>query len=155
MVRWADLPDYEQDAMVLIGEDCITLEPAPWVTGVPLAERRVAIVTTAGLQRRGDRPFTKGAGDFRIIPGDYDAADLVMSHISINFDRTGFQEDLNVVFPIDRLHEMAAEGIIGSVADYHYSFLGATPPAKMETTARQLAGVLKDDNVDAVLLVPI
>jgi D-proline reductase (dithiol) PrdB len=107
------------------------------------------------LQRRGDRPFTKGAGDFRIIPGDYDAADLVMSHISINFDRTGFQADLNVVFPIDRLREMAADGIIESVADYHYSFMGATPPAKMETTARQLAGVLKDDNVDAVLLVPI
>ena len=82
MVRWTDLPDYEQDALVLIGKDCITLEPAPWVTGVPLAERRVAIVTTAGLQRRGDRSFTKGAGDFRIIPGDYDAADLVMSHIA-------------------------------------------------------------------------
>ena len=155
MVRWSSLPDYEQAQMVRLGKDCVTLESEPWVTGVPLAERRVAIVTTAGLQRRGDRPFTKDAGDFRIIPGDYDAADLVMSHISINFDRTGFQEDLNVVFPIDRLREMAGEGIIGSVADYHYSFMGATPPAKMETTARQLAGVLKDDNVDAVLLVPI
>ena len=120
-----------------------------------MAERRVAIVTTAGLQRRGDRPFSKGAGDFRIIPGDYDAADLVMSHISVNFDRGGFQQDWNVVFPIDRLRELAAAGVIGSVADYHYSFLGSTKPAKLETSARHLAGILMDDAVDAVLLVPI
>jgi hypothetical protein len=32
------------------------------------------------------------------------------SHISINFDRTGFQEDCNVVFPLDRLNELAAQG---------------------------------------------
>lgn len=155
MVRWADLPDYEQGHMVHLAKDCVTLEPAPWVTGPPLAQRRVAIVTTAGLQRRGDRPFTEGAGDFRIIPGDLDAADLVMSHISVNFDRSGFQEDLNIVFPIDRLRELAADGVIGSVADYHYSFLGATKPSEMETTARHLAGILKGDAVDAVLLVPI
>ena len=155
MVRWADLPDYEQGHMVHLAKDCVTLEPAPWVTGPPLAQRRVAIVTTAGLQRRGDRPFTEGAGDFRIIPGDLDAADLVMSHISVNFDRSGFQEDLNSVFPVARLRELAADGVIGSVADYHYSFLGATKPSEMETTARHLAGILKGDAVDAVLLVHI
>ena len=154
-MRWSALPEYEQEHLVHLGQDCVTVEPSPWVTGPPLADRRVAIVTTAGLQRRGDRPFTKGADDFRIIPGDYDASELVMSHISVNFDRSGFLEDLNVVFPIDRLRELAADGVIGSVADFHYSFLGATKPAEMETTARHLAGVLKDDNVDAVLLVPI
>ncbi len=155
MVRFTDLPEYEQDHMVHLAKDCVTLEPAPWVDGPQLAERRVAIVTTAGLQRRGDRPFSKGAGDFRIIPGDYDAADLVMSHISVNFDRGGFQQDWNVVFPIDRLRELAAAGVIGSVADYHYSFLGSTKPAELETSARHLAGILMDDAVDAVLLVPI
>jgi D-proline reductase (dithiol) PrdB len=30
----------------------------------------------------------------------------VISHISINFDRTGFEEDWNVVFPLDRLNEL-------------------------------------------------
>lgn len=45
-----------------------------------------------------------------------------MSHVSTNFDRTGFQQDWNIVFPLDRLQELAAKGIIGSVAAYHYSF---------------------------------
>ncbi len=31
---------------------------------------RVAIVTTAGLHLRGDRPFDSGAADYRVIPGD-------------------------------------------------------------------------------------
>ena len=43
MVRWTDLPEYEHDHMVHLGKDCVTLEPTPWVTGPPLADRRVAI----------------------------------------------------------------------------------------------------------------
>jgi D-proline reductase (dithiol) PrdB len=95
------------------------------------------------------------SGDYRVIPGDIKARDLVMTHISTNYDRTGFQRDWNVVFPLDRLKELAAEGIIGSVAAYHYSFMGATDPSEMESAARNLAGLLKGDRVDAVLLVPV
>jgi len=94
-------------------------------------------------------------GDYRVIPGDIAARDLVMSHISTNFDRTGFQQDWNVVFPLDRLKELAAEGIIGSVAAFHYSFMGATDPAEMEPAARNLAVLLKGDGVDGALLVPV
>jgi D-proline reductase (dithiol) PrdB len=94
-------------------------------------------------------------GDYRVIPGNIEARDLVMTHISTNFDRTGFQQDWNVVFPLDRLKELAAEGIIGSVAAYHYSFMGATDPAEMEPAARNLAVLLKGDRVDAALLVPV
>jgi len=83
------------------------------------------------------------------------AGELVMSHVSVNFDRTGFQQDINVVFPIDRLKELAAEGVIGEVADYHYSFMGAPPPRSLDPKARQLAGMLKKDRVDAVLLTPV
>ena len=78
-----------------------------------------------------------------------------MSHVSTNFDRTGFQYDANIAFPIERLRELAAEGVIGSVADYHYSFMGATAPDDMAPTVDFLAPILKQDNVDAVLLVPI
>ena len=78
-----------------------------------------------------------------------------MSHISTNYDRSGFQQDWNVVFPLDRLHELAQKGVIGSVARFHYSFMGATHPAQMETAARTLAGLLKKDGVDAALLVPV
>ena len=78
-----------------------------------------------------------------------------MSHISTNFDRTGFQQDWNVVFPLDRLRELAEKTVIGGVANYHYSFMGATDPVRMEVTARSLARIMKNDGVDAVLLVPV
>jgi len=134
---------------------CPSFNDQPWVSGQPLSRRRVALISTAGLQRRGDRPFEGMAGDYRVIPGDIKARDLVMTHVSTNFDRTGFQRDWNVVFPLDRLQELADESIIGSVAAYHYSFMGATDPSEMEPAARNLAELLKGDRVDAVLLVPV
>jgi len=135
--------------------ECPTYGTHPWVEGPPLTQRRVALVSTAGLHVKGDRPFGLLADDYRIIPGDTPARELVMSHVSANFDRTGFQQDWNVVFPLDRLCGLAANGVIGSVAAYHYSFMGATDPEKMEPNARSLAPVLKGDGVDAVLLVPV
>jgi len=135
---------------------CATFETRPWSEGPPLNQRRVALISTAGLHPRGDRPFTFMPEDhYRLIPGDITASDLTMTHVSANFDRTGFQQDWNVVFPLDRLRELAAKGIIGSVADFHYSFMGATDPLQMESTARDLAGLMKRDDVDAVLLVPV
>lgn len=127
----------------------------PWVAPKPIAEARVAIVSTAGLQLRDDRPFSVNSADYRVIPNDSLSADLAMSHISINFDRSGFQQDHNVALPIDRLNEFVAAGKVGSAASFHYSFMGATHPDKLEHTANRLAAVLKQDYVDSVLLVPI
>ncbi len=104
---------------------------------------------------RGENPFRGRDPDYRAIPADTTPAELLISHISINFDRTGFQEDWNVVFPLDRLNELAAEGVIASVAETHYSFMGATDPVEMEPYARELAGHLKQDRVDAVILSPV
>ena len=78
-----------------------------------------------------------------------------MSHLSSNFDRTGFQQDANVVFPIDRLKELATDGVIGAVADFHYAFNGSAPIGTLEAPARQVASMLKKDRVDAVLLTPV
>jgi D-proline reductase (dithiol) PrdB len=136
--------------------DCPAFAETAWAGGPPLRERRVALISTAGLHRREDRPFTVGgAADFRLIPGDMPAKDLVMSHVSTNFDRVGFQQDWNIVFPIDRLRELATAGVIGSVAKAHYSFMGAADPRGMESSARRLASLLRNDGVDAVLLVPV
>ena len=100
MVRMTDV--YEGMRPYLEDLDCITFASTPWVgDGRPLAERRIAIVSTAGLQRRGDLPFAADAADYRVLPGDSTAANVVMSHVSVEYDRTGFQLDLNVVFPID------------------------------------------------------
>lgn len=129
-------------------------DETPLVGGPPLSERRVAIISTAGLQRPGDRPFGFGAADYRVIPSEA-AGTLQMTHLSTNFDRSGFQQDTNVVFPLDRLNEMAADGVIGSVADFHYSFMGASDPMTMKDAADQIAGLLKQDQVDAVLLTPV
>jgi D-proline reductase (dithiol) PrdB len=92
---------------------------------------------------------------YRVIPADVNAADLVMSHTSTNFDRLGFQQDSNVVFPIDRLRELKSDGLIDSVADFHYSFMGAVDPRLMRPAATRLSTLLKDDRVNAVLLVPV
>jgi D-proline reductase (dithiol) PrdB len=78
-----------------------------------------------------------------------------MSHVSVSYDRTGFQQDLNVVLPIDRLRELAAEGVIGAAADTHYSFMGAVAPEAMEPQARKLSQTLKDDGVDSLILLPV
>ena len=153
MVRMTDLPDYEREYLLEI--PCPTFDGDPWVAGPPVAERRVAIISTAGLQRREDRPFVRDDADYRVFHKDTDPADIVMSHVSVNFDRTGFQQDLNVVFPVERLKELEAEGAIGSVADYHYSFMGSTEPEDMEPLVREIAGYLKEDRVDAVLLAPV
>jgi D-proline reductase (dithiol) PrdB len=153
MVRLTSLPPAQAKRLAEL--ECPAFETTPWVGGPPLAARRVAIVASAGLVVRGEKPFRGGDGDFRVIPSSTRPDGLLLSHISINLDRTGFEEDWNVVFPLDRLRELAAAGTIGSVADNHYSFMGATDPKLMADHARAVAGQLKQDRVDAVLLSPV
>jgi D-proline reductase (dithiol) PrdB len=146
----------EEERKLLLSFKCPTFETHPWVNGPPLHQRRVAIVTTAGLHGRYDRPFQMDPDDYyRVIPGNVKANDLIMSHMAASFDRTGFQRDWNVVFPIDRLREMAAEGIIGSLADFHYSYNSIRAQPDAPEPIREIAGLLKKDNVNAVLLFPV
>ncbi|NKB71309.1 MAG: selenoprotein B glycine/betaine/sarcosine/D-proline reductase [Candidatus Latescibacteria bacterium] len=154
MVRLTDLPEIEREH--LLAKPCPAFARTPWVQPPSLQRMRLAVITTAGLSRRGDQPFALYGSEYRVIPGDTDGADLVMSHSSVNFDRSGFQQDLNVVFPIDRCRELVAEGKLGSTADYHYAFMGAAlNPADYESSARQVARLLQRDQVDAVLLCPV
>lgn len=156
MVRLADLSEQDRDNMLKKVPALPRFESRPWVPGPALARRRVAIVTTAGLHVRSDRPFGTGGMDYRVIPGDVVAGDLVMSHTSVNFDRSGFQVDWNVAFPLDRLKELASDKVVASVAAFHYSFMGAVSPVtRYEPKARELARLLKQDQVDAVLLSPV
>lgn len=152
----ARLENYsEEERNHLLSLPCQGFETAPFASGPALSERKVALISTAGLHLRNDRPFGLGAADYRLIPKGTPSGDLVMSHISTNFDRTGFQMDFNLVFPIERLCELVDEGFIGSLADYHYSFMGATDPGQMQDTAKNLAEIMKKDGVNAVLLVPV
>jgi len=153
VTRLADLPPAQAKRLAEVG--CPDFATRPWVSGPALSKRRVAIVSSAGLFQRGENPFRGRDSDYRVIPADIQSENLLTSHISVNFDRTGLQEDWNVAFPLDRLKELAAESVIGSVADTHYSFMGAMAPEAAAAPSRMLAKLLRADEVDAVLLCPV
>ena len=122
----------------------------------PLERCRVAIVTTAALRLASQDKFTGGDQSFRVLPAT--SQGLILGQISPNFDRSGFIIDPDVVFPIDRLNEMAVEGRIGSVAAQHIAFLGAQGESlatMIMDTGPAAAKVLKDEGVDVVLLTPV
>ena len=131
-------------------------EQVAFVRPRPLREATVAIVTTAGLHGDDQPGYVQGDQTFRVIDGG--SHGLTMGHSSLNFDRSGFVSDPNVVFPIDRLRELAADGVIGRVAPRHISFMGALDET-MSTirldSGPAAAKLLRDDGVDIVLLTPV
>jgi D-proline reductase (dithiol) PrdB len=156
MARLDDIPESTRIAALEL--PCPTFPATPFVSGPPLKDRRVAIVSSAGLLHRGARAFSRplhdGAGEYRTIHATWDTGNILLSHASVNFDRAGFQRDGNVVFPIDRLRDLAASGTIGSVADTHYTFL---PVAKIAITdvADRMAASMHAEKVNAVVLAPV
>jgi D-proline reductase (dithiol) PrdB len=153
MARLDDIPEPTRSAIVAL--DVPAAAGRPFVSGPALAGRRVAVVTSAALHRRGEAPFPAGSGEVRVLPASLPASELVMSHVSINFDRTGWSRDANVAYPLDRLRELAADGTIGSVADSHYSVMGSTDPRAMVEAADAMAQGMRAEGVDAVLLCPV
>jgi D-proline reductase (dithiol) PrdB len=153
MARHEDIPQSTRDA------PCPNFETQPFVVGPPLAQRRLAIVSSAALIQRGDQPFHFGSAECRFVPASRPAAEILMSHVSINFDRAGFQRDINVVYPVDRLRELVAEGVIGGMAETNFTVLGSTDPssssAALAVTADQIAGQLRQERIDSVLLSPV
>ena len=136
--------------------DVIDYGPTSAVVAPPLERCRVAIVTTAGLRTDGQAAWTEGQG-FTVL-AHTDRA-ISQTHVSVNFDRAGLAADLNVVYPVDRLDEMAASGRIGSVASRHLSFMGAQLDHTFATllldTGPAAAKILLDDGVDVVVLTPV
>ncbi|MAV24520.1 MAG: hypothetical protein CMQ05_00175 [Gammaproteobacteria bacterium] len=120
-----------------------------------LGDAKVAIVTTAALHREGADGFELGDDDYHYETLPRDARDLAIGHHSVNFDRGGFAADINVVYPIDRLEEMAANGTIGAVAENHYTFAGNQSDTVSEIrldSGPLCAKTMLDEGVDIVLL---
>ena len=99
---------------VLTSFPCLEAGDTPWT--VPSREMKhgsLALVTSAGLHLRGDKPFAAdvkgGDTSYRVIPSDAKATDILQSHTSIGFDHSGIYRDLNVTFPLDRLRELTAK----------------------------------------------
>jgi D-proline reductase (dithiol) PrdB len=131
-------------------------ESTPFVRpSKPLEACRVAIVTTAGLHRRGDMAFGPGEQGYRVIPTDTPSADIVQSHTSLGFDRVAIMRDLNITFPIDRLRELAAQGTL-ALASSNYSVMGALrDTARLENeTGPEIARRLAGDGTDVALITP-
>ena len=88
-------------------------EATPFVEPKPLSDAKVAIVTTAALHREHTPGFQIGDSDFHYETLPRHVRDLKLGHHSVNFVRGGFAADFNVVYPIDRIEELASAGVIG------------------------------------------
>jgi D-proline reductase (dithiol) PrdB len=130
----------------------------------PLRECTVALVSTAGIARNDDRPFDQegerrdpwwGDPTFRKVPLGTTEKDIRVYHLHID-PRFG-EADLDVLLPMRRLAELADEGVVGRPAPTHYSFMGYildTTELEQET-APAIARCMREEQVDAVVLVPV
>ncbi len=160
MARLDDLPLWLRATLRLYPWRRIAPVPCATLTK-PLDQCTVALVTTAGLVAPGDPPFDEsvrgGDWSYRVIAGDAEVAMLGESHRSASFDHAGIERDRNLALPLDRLRELAAEGVIGRVAPRHLSFMGSiTAPGRLvQRSAPEATELLVHDEVDLALLVPV
>lgn len=132
---------------------CVPYTPV----GSRLKEMTIAIVSTAGVHRRDQEPFQiEGDDSWRVLAGDVQPGDLMITHGAPeeHYERSEARADINVIFPIDRLRELAVAGRIGGVAEQHYSLMGYSLRLKRyyEETAPSLAKEIERSPVDGVLL---
>ncbi len=119
----------------------------------PLNQMKIALVSTGGVYLKGQEPFVvEGDETFRIFPGDLQSTDLLFAHE--HYDHSDADKDPNVMFPIDRLRELAAEGVIGGIANKHIGMMGYTMKLKQlyDETVPTIAKEINRSNADAVLL---
>ena len=155
MPRLDRLPQLNRNNLLMLPVQVNDAAPFTRLT-TPLTAARLAIVTTAGLHRRGDRPFGPGEQTYRVIPSDTPVRDLIQSHTSLGFDRVPMMRDPNVCFPVDRLRELIARGELGGTGPHHYSFMGAQRDLKriQEETGPEVGRRLRDEGVDVALITP-
>lgn len=118
-----------------------------------LRETVFALVSTAGVHLRTQEPFNlEGDNSWRLIPGDVRGGDLMVTHA--HYDHRHADQDINCVFPIDQLRELAAEGEIGGVGDKHLGFMGYSQQLRdlYERAAPEMAKLIERSRADAVLL---
>ncbi|MEK6529772.1 MAG: glycine/sarcosine/betaine reductase selenoprotein B family protein [candidate division NC10 bacterium] len=138
-----------------------TFRDAPWTPlGKPVARSALAVVTTGGLYRPGvDLPFDGDAleGDwgFRALPREVDLSGLAIAHP--HFAHEAAEADMNTIFPLRRLGELEAAGLIGRLAPTHYSTMGyVTRAADLAAeTAPTIAARMKAEGVEVALVIPV
>jgi D-proline reductase (dithiol) PrdB len=141
--------------------DIVTNTSTPWATPADdILQGPIALVTTAGVHLIGQPPFDmdnpEGDTSFREIPSSTPAGALTITHNY--YDHRDAEADINVVFPVERLQELASEGFIGRIARRHFSFMGHILGSRLDRligeTAPALAAEMKKDGIRAALLTP-
>jgi D-proline reductase (dithiol) PrdB len=138
-----------------------TFATAPWTPlAKPLAESRIGVVTTGGLYRAGvqdafDGHAPDGDWSFRAVPAAVPIQTLAIAHE--HFAHEVAQTDMNTIFPLDRLRDLEAEGIVKGLADVHYSIMGYCPRAAdlAESTAPAIAAGLQAAGADVAVVIPV
>lgn len=137
----------------------------PWTPlPKPLADARLAIVSTAAVALHGDRPFDQegerrdpwwGDPSYRELPAGTRTGDATVYHLHI--DARLAQQDLNCVLPLERAQELVAEGFLGELAPTHYSFMGYLLRAEtfLTQSVPKMIESMRSEEVDVVLLVPV
>ncbi len=137
----------------------------PWTPLTkPLTDCTVALISSAGIALKSDPPFDQqgerqnpwwGDPSCRILPMTATEKDVCVCHLHI--DTRFALQDLNCIFPLQRLLELEAEHIVGRSAPHHYSFMGYTlqPRTLLEESTPAIIQRLQEDHVDLVLLVPV
>jgi D-proline reductase (dithiol) PrdB len=124
----------------------------------PLSDCRLGFVSTSGVQLKGSMPFdvVHPIGDytFRRIPSSTEIRDLEIHQIK--YPTSGANKDINVVYPIERLRELEANGTVGSLTKSFYSFIGYNmdPQHLVESLACELADAFEEEQADIVLAAP-
>jgi D-proline reductase (dithiol) PrdB len=122
-----------------------------------LSRATVALVSAGGIHRKDQQPFNiadeLGDLSYRMISGEDTTSELMVTHH--HYDHKDADEDINVVFPLDPLRELVAEGYIEGLARQHIGFMGYTMQLKLmyEETAPQIAEEIdKKSRADIVVL---
>ncbi len=143
--RYADYPPYRW----VVNHD------APWTPlAKPICECRVALLSSGGLYLKDQPPFEDNDPSYRAIPKDADLDDLRIHHHAYRDDDV--DRDPNCVFPLARLRELVAAGVIGELADHALTFVPLYK-ARRETEERAptIVAALHAMSVDAAFLVPV
>ena len=126
-----------------------------------LSDARVAVVTAAGVHLRSQEPFDmenpEGDASFRVLPPDADVGELVITHDY--YDHRAADQDINCVYPIERIKELVDRGELGSLAPRHVGMMGHIYGAQRERLIRQsapeIAAQMKNEEVDLAILAPV
>ena len=118
-----------------------------------LNEMRIALVSSTGIYLDDQEPYSEHNDDtYRVLPGDFDPSKVHIRHG--HYDSSEAEKDLNCVFPIDRLRELEAEGVIKAVSNKHIGFKGASTDLKRqyEHLAPAIAHEIERSHADGVIL---